>query len=342
MADRIFPNSVTPKLGNKTLKMINWDSVASQVEKLKRVSQDFEEDMGMDEIGNNDDISVDDEIMDDDIMVDEDTDSDELMDESVEDEILASTNYLKSAGEVPKQFKPFIKKKKAKKDEKPAKEKKEDFASSKSAPKIAQKRVVAFTDPSQLSAEAVEAAIKAGDEELKNTILAARHQRRLSIAAKISQVRVASSQQRTAKVADSASIRMVEAQKIIDNASDNTSSVGFKTVEDLNSSEKEAFAKFASREGFPQEYVEYMLNGGEEPSEQAVQIVELFNSNGLSREAKVSAVRSMVKTAELTGKDINYLKNYWLNALGYDDPAAKEFVDALFTDKYNRKLTSEE
>ena len=48
-----------------------------------------------------------------------------------------------------------------------------------------EKKAFHFNHASQLSAEAVEAAIAAGDEDLKNAILAARHERRVRLASKI-------------------------------------------------------------------------------------------------------------------------------------------------------------
>ena len=44
---------------------------------------------------------------------------------------------------------------------------------------------IVFNNPSQLSAEAVEAAIAAGDTRFANTILAARHERRVRLATQI-------------------------------------------------------------------------------------------------------------------------------------------------------------
>ena len=57
------------------------------------------------------------------------------------------------------------------------------------------KKAYVFNHPSQLSAEAVEAAEAAGDEHLKSAILAARHDRRIRLASQI-ETRIASEKNR--------------------------------------------------------------------------------------------------------------------------------------------------
>jgi len=216
-------------------------------------------------------------------------------------------------------------------------------------PNVRTRRVVAFTSSAQLTAEAIEAAVASGDDELKNTILAARHQRRVAIAQRIENARRAVTAQEQS-ISDNqkkkkASGLIKEAQNILDQHLENediSDEVGFKAVEDLTESERLSFSKIAERQGFPKEYVNFMMTEGNDPSDEALQIIELINSDNLSREAKASAVKSMVKTATLNTGDVNYLRNYWLNVLGYDDPAAKEWVEALFTTKYNRKERDED
>jgi hypothetical protein len=202
-------------------------------------------------------------------------------------------------------------------------------------PKVQTKRVVAFTSAEQLSAAAIEEAKRKGDEKLVNTILDARHQRRLHVASQIEKMRntrVAETGAQNTRVAQSETMqeKHVQAEQVL--------AEEFKSVNELQDNEKLAFARVASKYGFPNEYVSYMLNGGNDPSDEAMQIVELIKTENLSVNAKAAAVKSLIKTAELSQGDLSYLKNYWLNVLGYDDPSAKEYVEALFTSKLYKKI----
>jgi hypothetical protein len=190
-----------------------------------------------------------------------------------------------------------------------------------------------FTHPSQLSAEAVEAAIAAGDTRFANTILAARHERRVRLATQIetniktAQAHQTALNQRKAyrenlvKVASKNERRTAVAQK--------TAEPTFVKASTLNNNSKKAFAAKAIAAGFPAEYVEAMLNTPAAESPKVAEIKQVMASN-LNNNIKKQVVASIVKEASLDAANINRCKDYWKNELGYGDP---EWVDELFDSK---------
>ena len=220
------------------------------------------------------------------------------------------------------------------------------------------KASVHFTHPSQLSAEAVEAALAAGDKELANTILAARHERRVRLASQI-QTRVASENDKNVKLAQRRAYR----EQLVKIAEEKETEAMEKKCEDcgkkyagescgctagkeagygksetemkkassLSNNAKKAFAAKALAEGFPVEYVEAML-GNTAATDNLKEIKNVMASE-LESNVKIAAVSSMVKTATLTDADYSRLVDYWKNELGYGD---QEWIDALFTKKYDK------
>ena len=190
-----------------------------------------------------------------------------------------------------------------------------------------------FTHPSQLSAEAVEAAITAGDTRFANTILAARHERRVRLATQIeSNIKTAQAHQTAlnqrkayrenlVKVASKNERRTAVAQK--------TAEPTFVKASALNNNSKKAFAAKAIAAGFPAEYVEAMLNTPAAESPKVAEIKQVMASN-LNNNIKKQVVASIVKEASLDAANINRCKDYWKNELGYGDP---EWVDELFDSK---------
>lgn len=190
-----------------------------------------------------------------------------------------------------------------------------------------------FTHPSQLSAEAVEAAIAAGDTRFANTILAARHERRVRLATQIetniktAQAHQTALNQRKAyrenlvKVAAKNETRTAVAQK--------SALPTFVKASALNNNAKKAFAAKAVAAGFPAEYVEAMLNTPVAESPKVAEIKQVMASN-LNNNIKKQVVASIVKEASLDAANINRCKDYWKNELGYGDP---EWVDELFDSK---------
>jgi hypothetical protein len=192
---------------------------------------------------------------------------------------------------------------------------------------------IVFNNPSQLSAEAVEAAIAAGDTRFANTILAARHERRVRLATQIetniktAQAHQTALNQRKAyrenlvKVASNNERRTATAQK--------PALPTFVKASALNNNAKKAFAAKAVAAGFPAEYVEAMLNTPVAESPKVAEIKQVMASN-LNNNIKKQVVASIVKEASLDAANINRCKDYWKNELGYGDP---EWVDELFDSK---------
>ena len=197
---------------------------------------------------------------------------------------------------------------------------------------------IVFNNPSQLSAEAVEAAIAAGDTKFANTILAARHERRVRLATQIetniktAQAHQTALNQRKAyrenlvKVASNNERRTATAQKP---AAQKSALPTFVKASALNNNAKKAFAAKAVAAGFPSEYVEAMLNTPVAESPKVAEIKQVMASN-LNNNIKKQVVASIVKEASLDAANINRCKDYWKNELGYGDP---EWVDELFDSK---------
>ena len=197
---------------------------------------------------------------------------------------------------------------------------------------------IVFNNPSQLSAEAVEAAIAVGDTRFANTILAARHERRVRLATQIetniktAQAHQTALNQRKAyrenlvKVASNNERRTATAQKP---AAQKSALPTFVKASALNNNAKKAFAAKAVAAGFPAEYVEAMLNTPVAESPKVAEIKQVMASN-LNNNIKKQVVASIVKEASLDAANINRCKDYWKNELGYGDP---EWVDELFDSK---------
>ena len=197
---------------------------------------------------------------------------------------------------------------------------------------------IVFNNPSQLSAEAVEAAIAVGDTRFANTILAARHERRVRLATQIetniktAQAHQTALNQRKAyrenlvKVASNNERRTATAQKP---AAQKSALPTFVKASALNNNAKKAFAAKAVAAGFPTEYVEAMLNTPVAESPKVAEIKQVMASN-LNNNIKKQVVASIVKEASLDAANINRCKDYWKNELGYGDP---EWVDELFDSK---------
>ena len=198
-------------------------------------------------------------------------------------------------------------------------------------PKMAS--TIHFTHPSQLSADAVEAALAAGDKVLANTILAARHDRRLRLASNIEKV-VEAQKAQAVKLAQRKAYR----ESLVKTASEPVKNVtvaennGFVKVSEMNNTAKKAFASKAIAAGFPQEYVAAMLNT-ETVANNDISEIKTVMASDLNSNVKKAAVSGMVKVATLTNADYDRLVDYWVNELGYGD---REWVETLFTKKYDK------
>jgi hypothetical protein len=276
-----------------------------------------------------------------------------------------SEDDTKDLSDVPEGLRDHVKKMQEKAKGKKSEEEVEDDKTEdhtdmvrKSPKKPNKKASVHFTHPSQLSAEAVEAALAAGDKELANTILAARHERRVRLASQI-QTRVAAENDKNVKLAQRRAYR----EQLVKIAEEKETEAMEKKCEDcgkkyagescgctagkeagygksetemkkassLSNNAKKAFAAKALAEGFPVEYVEAML-GNTAATDNLKEIKNVMASE-LESNVKIAAVSSMVKTATLTDADYSRLVDYWKNELGYGD---QEWIDALFTKKYDK------
>ena len=219
----------------------------------------------------------------------------------------------------------------------------------------ADKKAYHFNHASQLSAEAVEAAVAAGDEDLKEAILAARHDRRVRLAGKIER-QVQAQQETNVKLAQRRAYREALVQKVAEKMEDEKEAAMKKECEKcggvyagkdcecagksemkeakaFSSAARKAFAAKALAEGFPIEYVNARLGETSAPAVDKLSDIKNVLASGLETNVKVAAASSMIKVATLTDADYSRIVDYWKNELGYGD---QEWIDALFTKKYDK------
>lgn len=323
MADRIFPNTYQeePLDSDLVFKGIDWDNFNQKLAEVKNAPvQELPEEFREVLAGKKD--------------MPEDVEK--MFKEKAEKE--RDDEDADDLSDVPEQLREHVKKKQDKKkdhdDEDHDDEDHDDAEEDKKHDKKhMKKKAFVFNHPSQLSAEAVEAAIQAGDENLKNAILAARHDRRVRLASKIEEQIEAENEFNT-KLAQRRAYReslvqkVASSEKSIKTASSNIDE--FVKVSDANNKARKAFAAKALSQGFPQEYVDAML-GNETIVDNTVEIREVMASNLPDNTKKVVA-GNMIKEATLTDADYSRLIRYWKEELGYGD---QEWIDALFTKKYD-------
>jgi hypothetical protein len=327
MADRIFPNTYQeePLDSDLVFKGIDWDNFNKKLAEVKNapaaeLPEEFREVLA----GKS-------EKMPEDVLnMFKEKAKKERDDEDAED-----------LSDVPEQLREHVKEKQdSKKDDD-----KESMKHHKGEMKKKASPIV-FNHPSQLSAEAIEAAIAAGDDNLKNAILAARQERRVRLASKI-EAQVEAENDLNTKLAQRRAYR----ENIVkgfekkaknnedlnrvasvnhDNSSEDSDSTDFVKVSEATNKARTAFAQKALAQGFPQEYVDAIL-GNTEEIDNTVEIRNVMSSE-LSMNVKKSAVESMVKVATLTDADYSRLIRYWKEELGYGD---QDWIDALFTKKYD-------
>jgi hypothetical protein len=204
-----------------------------------------------------------------------------------------------------------------------------------------EKKAYHFNHASQLSAEAVEAAVAAGDEDLKEAILAARHDRRVRLAGKIER-QVQAQQEVNVKLAQrrayrEALVQNVEAAEAAEAAkevvAEKKQPEGFLKTSQMTNEMKKAFAAKAIAEGFPVEYVNARLGETSTPAVDKLSDIKNVLASDLNTNVKVAAASSMIKVATLSDADYSRIVDYWKNELGYGD---QEWIDALFTKKYDK------
>ena len=220
------------------------------------------------------------------------------------------------------------------------------------------KKAYHFNHASQLSAEAVEAAVAAGDEDLKSAILAARHDRRVRLAGKIER-QVQAQQETNLKLAQRRAYRESLVQRVATKEEDKEASMekscekcggkyagkeckacgyaynksDMKEAKAFSSAARKAFAAKALAEGFPIEYINARLGETSTPAADKLSDIKNVLASGLETNVKVAAASSMIKTATLSDADYSRIIDYWKNELGYGD---QDWIDALFTKKYDK------
>jgi len=339
MADRIFPNRIQEEALDSDLVFqgIDWDNFNERLAKAKAPKK-----------------------------MDEET---EKMLKELGDKKKPSKEDAKDLSDVPKPLRKHVKEQQdvADNDEDDVDDKDVDNEDvdedmvRKGPKKATKKASVVFNHPSQLSAEAVEAALASGDKALANTILAARHERRVRLASKI-QSQIEAENEKTVKLAQRRAYReqlvKIAAKKDeeVDAMKKECESCGkkyagescsctaekeagwaksdmkMKKATNLSTASKQAFAAKALAEGFPQEYIDAMLGETVVASNDLAEIKNVMASE-LNSNVKKAAVSSMIKVATLTDSDYSRLVDYWKNELGYGD---QEWIDALFTKKYDK------
>jgi len=337
MADRIFPNRYQeePLDSDLVYQAINWDNFNTKLAEVQNGVNVPELPAEFKEV----------------LAKKKSEDMPEEVEEMFKKKNKRDDEDADDLSDVPDQLREFVKKKQdkakdkksqVKHEEEPLKPVDVEEAGWKNGKNMKKANTVVFNHPSQLSAEAVEAAIAEGDQELANAILAARHERRVRLAGKI-ETRIAAENERSVKLAQRRAYRenlvkmAAESSKSVKTAktakNTETQSEGFVKVSQLDNSAKKAFASKAIAQGFPKEYVDAIL--GESNNVVADNTAEIRNvmSSELSENVKKAAVSSMVKVATLSDADYSRLIDYWKNELGYGD---QEWIDALFTKKYDK------
>ena len=225
------------------------------------------------------------------------------------------------------------------------------FASSRKPQRRAKKRVIEFTSEDQLNSDALKAARQAGDKALYKTILAARDLRRdhwqrrieASVEAeekKIALAKTASADKKSVRltIAKKAEASVQNAQRIAKaSAAKPEVKVAFKKPSDMDSRERTAMMQFAVRQGLPEKAVLAMFaETTPEITNEESQIREILSSD-LAMPIKKAACEALTRTAKLDGNQVDRLKRFWTEELGYADEGASEWVSDWLNSKYDTK-----
>jgi len=341
MADRIFPNRFQedPLDSDLVFQGIDWDNFNQRLAEAKEPKENKGLKALMDAIG--------------DEKVDE-LQGEDHSDHDEEASMDHKSGYMKEAKKgLPEGLKKWMEQNgKGKKsedsddeedeDENGDEEKDDKGPMTRKGPKSkSEKKAYHFNHSSQLSAEAVEAAVAAGDEELKDAILAARHDRRVRLAGKIER-QVQAQQETNVKLAQRKAYREALVQKVAAKMDDEKEAAmeksadksSMKEAKAFSSAAKKAFAAKAIAEGFPIEYINARLGETSAPKVDKLSDIKNVLASDLNTNVKVAAASSMIKVATLTDADYSRIVDYWKNELGYGD---QEWIDALFTKKYDKK-----
>ena len=357
MADRIFPNRYQedPLDSDLVFQGIDWDTfnqrlAAAENGEDKKAPMELLKALNNAHPGAFDDVAGENDRESGTMYAEDDMEDDEMSDDMQDQSMYHNSTKMAKKGLNPGLAKWLEENKKGKKnksedhedeDHEDEEEDHEDNAKGpmkRKGPKKDEKvkKAYVFNHPSQLSAEAVEAAEAAGDEHLKSAILAARHDRRIRLASQI-ETRIASEKNKSVRLAQrrayrEALVQSVEEQSVqqqpVKTASRKTQNSG------MTPAMKTAFAQKALAEGFPVEYIQARI--GEVATQKADNTAKIRSvlASKLDHNTKIAAASSMIKTATLSDADYSRLIDYWKNDLGYGD---QDWIDALFTKKYDKK-----
>jgi hypothetical protein len=233
---------------------------------------------------------------------------------------------------------------------------------------------IAFTHPSQISAEAIEAAEAAGDTALVNTILAARKANRQRIAGiieskMVKEANLANRQAQREKIVKMAQAEEVEVPKsqldsmskedlrqLVDSFGGNApqyfkdaleakekvasgepqlGAMAFTSPTKFSKAQREAFNKIAQAYGMPSEYVNSMCAPiYSKEVETLANEVKEIFASNISQKSKDALITTMIKEAKLSPDSKSEFINYWNDILGYQD---KEFWPDVAADYGDNK-----
>jgi len=352
MADRVFPNNVNVDMGSKVeFSGINWDAVQASLTNNRFAQDNTDKVLELLEQAGYGDLSEE-QVQQIDDLVKSVTENKEGMDGMKDEE---AQDKMKSMGdEEDEDYEDDGDEMKSMDEMKDDTSAMHDIASWKTSGSN-KMRKIAFTNPSQISAEAIELAMANGDAKLVNTILAARKENRNRIASAIkekSELEIRKAQRASiVKKAqeDSSEDEMtceecgekfekgtgVEGDKYCcQECADKDITTAFVSPAKFTQAQRESFKKIALASGMPKEYVDAMC--GTTPVSPRVEtlnrsINEVYASN-LSDSVKTATIKTLIKEAKLSADSKSEFINYWNNVLGYQDKSFWPDVAADYTD----------
>lgn len=208
--------------------------------------------------------------------------------------------------------------------------------------KATRTRRLLFNDPAQISAAALRVVEASGDENLARAIKSVRNEARQHLASKLDEQaqRLAEKNNKAVK-RNSVRMKVVEntktAAKVIETAAASTNETETTMnnneptpVSKLSAADREIAMRKASLNGWSEEYINAFFGNTEDPS---VTEIKSVMASALPSSTKAKAIEGLVKVASLDDANINRLKKYWKEELGYGDEA---WIDDLFTKKYDK------
>lgn len=340
MADRVFPNNTNVDMGSKiSFSGIDWNSVEQNIQKNKYASSQDEQIAHL-------------------LKMAEMMDNEKNAEDCEAEEMHGKKAETKEEEEYEEEGKKELE----------HRDPKHTLASD-----LNKMKKIAFTHPSQISAEAIEAAEAAGDTKLVNTILAARKANRQRIASAIESKMTKEAGLAKRQAQRAAIIKMAEdmsddslADKTLEELKELVDAAGgidkapealknafkskggkmetetteidvmaFTSPAKFSKAQREAFNKVALSLGMPKEYVDSMCSPAvsQKVINLANEIKGVYASN-ISAKTKKAIAQSLVKEAKLSSDSKSEFIDYWNNVLGYQD---KDFWPMVAADYDNGK-----